>query len=62
MCNFQGTKMYLSIRPNQGYKTYPHVPGFAPFWYEQDEIKPYQTDFVLFWPLKCSFWLVKFYR
>ena len=31
MCNFQGTKMYLSIRPNQGYKTYPHVPGFAPF-------------------------------
>ena len=24
--------MYLSMRPNQGYKTYPHVPGFALSW------------------------------
>ena len=54
--------MYLSIRPNQGYKTYPHVPGFAPFWSVTAKRLPYQTGFVVFWLLKCSFWLVKFYR
>ncbi len=54
--------MYLSIRPNQGYKTYPHVPGFAPFWYVSAKFLLYCTCFAILWPRKCSFWLVKFCR
>ena len=41
--------MYMSIRPNQGYKTYPHVPGFALSWSVSAKMLPYQTGFVAFW-------------
>ena len=36
--------MSVTIGLNQGDKTYPHSPGFARFWCESDENKPYHTD------------------